>query len=323
MSGVKQPTGSFSGSSTNPTLAADGERSGGAARPASRKRRAGPPKTSDSIAVPPPAAWFQNGFQRFLERYLRRHFHAIAIAREGHPRDQFAALSRQTGETNPLQDPDLPMLVYSNHPGWWDPLIAQFANHRLFMPRQFYAPIDAEALQQYRVFEKLGFFGVEPHTSRGAASFLRVTSELFQRPHTALWMTPEGRFADPRDHEAELMPGLAHVCTRLTSGWIVPMALEYVFWEERLPECLMKVGECVSLKEYPDRDKAAWAADLQHRLRQVQSQLSRLAIARRSEPFENLLQGKQGARGVYDMARRVKSLVTGRRFQAAHGDQFR
>jgi len=299
MSGVNRPTDSLS----NPSVRQ--------------------PRSAETSVVPPPAAWFQDGFHRFLQRYLRRHFHAIAIASDGHPQKQFEQLSERTGERNPLQDPELPMLVYSNHPGWWDPLIAQYANRHLFSPRQFYAPIDAEALQQYRVFEKLGFFGVDPQTSRGAASFLRVTNELFRRPQTALWMTPEGRFADPRDHAAELMPGLAHLCSRLSAGWVVPIALEYVFWEERLPECLLQIGECVSLKEFPERGKAEWAVDLQGRLRETQTKLSRLAMARSSEPFENLLQGKQGVRGVYDFARRVKSLVTGRRFQAAHGDNFR
>ncbi|EMI42298.1 lysophospholipid acyltransferase family protein [Rhodopirellula sp. SWK7] len=259
--------------------------------------------------IKPPADWFQNGFHRFLETYLKRHFHAIAF--------------EQTELPPVIADaPDVPVIVYCNHPSWWDPLLAHFINRHLFKPRQLYAPIDAAALQKYKVFEKLGFFGVEMHSNRGAAAFLKTTAELFRRPATALWLTPEGRFADPRDHDAELMPGLAHLCTRTREALVVPLSLEYVFWEERLPECLFRFGDCVALSEFPGRTKADWADDLATRLRENQTLLAERVIARSSEPFHNLLRGKQGASGIYDWGRRLKSWMKLRRFDASHGDQF-
>ncbi|EMI57184.1 lysophospholipid acyltransferase family protein [Rhodopirellula sallentina] len=259
--------------------------------------------------IAPPAKWFQNGFHRFLDTYLKRHFHAIAYENTPLP-------------TEISGNPDLPVIVYCNHPSWWDPLLAHFINQRLFHPRQLYAPIDAEALQKYKVFEKLGFFGVELHSASGAAAFLQTTAELFRRPATALWLTPEGRFADPRDHDAELMPGLAHLCAKAKEALVVPMSLEYVFWEERLPECLIRFGEAVSLAEFPDRSKSQWGEDLTRRLRENQTHLAARVIARSSEPFHNLLRGKQGVSGVYDWSRRVKSWLTLRRFDASHGHQF-
>ncbi|MEM6978405.1 MAG: lysophospholipid acyltransferase family protein [Planctomycetota bacterium] len=237
-------------------------------------------------------------------------------------RFQFEETSRRTGEASPLTEPSIPLLVYSNHPSWWEPLTAHYVNRKLFAPKQFYAPIDADALQKYKVFERLGFFGVHADSAKGGTEFLRTTKTIFQRDHSALWVTPEGRFADVRDHEAELMPGLAHLCAHRKSAWVVPAAMEYVFWEERLPEMLVHFGEIVSLTEFPDRDKSDWAIDLNQRLRDAQAKLASLAIARRSEPFENLLRGKQGASGIYDWSRRVKSVFSGRKFEAAHGNHF-
>ena len=52
---------------------------------------------------------------------------------------------------------DAPLIIYANHPSWWDPMIAQFLNRKLCPDRQFYAPIDAKALEHYRVLGKLGF----------------------------------------------------------------------------------------------------------------------------------------------------------------------
>lgn len=267
--------------------------------------------TTRSDVVAKPAAWFQNGFHRFLETYLKRHFHAIAVETDSIPSDEFVP-----------GDPSTPIIVYCNHPSWWDPLLAHFINAQCFAPRQIYAPIDASALEQYKVFGKLGFFGVDLNSSRGAASFLRTTAELFKRESSALWLTPEGRFADARDHEAELMPGLAHLCSRADSAVVVPLSLEYVFWEERLPECLFRFGEVVNVSDFASRTKPEWSDDLNERLRANQAALAELSIARSSEPFTNLLRGQQGARGLYDWSRRIKAFMTGAQFRAAHGENF-
>ena len=97
---------------------------------------------SKTTSVPHVAGWFQNGFHRFLRRYLKRHFHTIAIDRDS--------------RSSLIVDDDQPLIVYGNHPSWWDPLIAHFLNRSLFPNRQFYAPIDADALEQYKVFANLG-----------------------------------------------------------------------------------------------------------------------------------------------------------------------
>ncbi len=264
-----------------------------------------------SELAPAPPAWFQNGFHRFLESYLKRHFYAIAVERVG----------AQTWE-GMEQDENIPVIVYCNHPSWWDPMIAHFINKRLMSPRQLYAPIEASALEKYKVLARLGFFGVDLTSNRGAADFLNTTAALLSRRATALWLTPEGRFADARDHEAQLMPGLAHLCSKLDRGFVLPLALEYVFWDERLPVCLLRLGSVVSLDEHPSQAKAQWADELALRLRENQAQLAALAIAREAEAFENLLPGQQGASGAYDLARRLRSWLSLKKFDAAHGDKF-
>ncbi len=150
---------------------------------------------------------------RFLRPFIRRHFHAIAIERQSRCEDSL--------------DKTAPLIVYGNHPSWWDPLVAHFLNQTLFPDRQFYAPIDQEALEQYRVLGKLGFYGVRLNTTSGAAAFLKQSMAILGHGGTAIWITPEGQFADARDHSAELMPGLAHLCTRMNDGWALPLALEY------------------------------------------------------------------------------------------------
>ncbi|TWU46261.1 hypothetical protein Poly51_56570 [Rubripirellula tenax] len=262
--------------------------------------------SSDGVPVVP--GWFQDGFHRFLKPYLGRHFHAVAV-----DRDSRSGASVCNGE---------PLVVFGNHPSWWDPLVAHYLNRTLFPERQFFAPIDASALAQYKVFGKLGFYGVELNHASGAAAFLKTSKRILDTPNTAIWMTPEGRFCDARDDTAPLMPGLAHLCSKRSGGWALPLALEYVFWDERLPVCMARLGEPIRIGDHVGIDKAAWNELLTAALRENQSRLSQSSIIRSSEPFDNVLSGRRGAGGTYDFFRRIKSWATGKRFRAQHGNQF-
>lgn len=263
------------------------------------------PKKHDVPHVP---GWFQDGFHGFLKPFLGRHFHAIGIHADSLPHTKV--------------DPDQPLLIYGNHPSWWDPLIAHFLNRRLFSGRQFYAPIDAEALEQYRVFGKLGFYGVRLNSSSGAAAFLKQSTAILAKPGTAIWLTPEGRFSDVRDHSAELMPGLAHLCHRMERGLVIPLALEYVFWNERLPVCLARLGDPICIEQNRELTKADWNRRVTTALRETQTELSQCAMQRSADSFENLIRGRAGAGGFYDFFRRLKSWSRLKRFRPQHGNQF-
>ncbi|TWU42460.1 lysophospholipid acyltransferase family protein [Novipirellula artificiosorum] len=265
--------------------------------------------------TPPPhtqpphvSAWLQRGFLRHVRRMLRSQFHSIAIARE----ERF---DKQIPSSEPL-------IVYGNHPSWWDPLLAHFLNHELFPARQFYAPIDASALAQYRVFGKLGFFAVSLDSASGASAFLKQSRAIVMSENSSLWLTPEGRFVDVRDSQVPLRPGLAHLCSRLDRGWVMPMCMEYVFWEERLPECLCKMGEPFRIPLREPFTKDQWNDRLHGRLRETQQALAALVIARQAEQFECLLAGRKGGGAMYDLFRRVRSLTSGQRYRPSHGTKF-
>ena len=284
---------------------------------------------------PVPPQWFQDGFHRFLRPYLRRHFHSLAVVRPEGKEDfnPHAAAERSDSGLIPggLPDPSVPLIVYANHPSWWDPLIAHYINAQLLGPRQFYAPIDADALQRYAVFKRLGFFGVRLRDRRGAADFLHVTREILRRPATALWITPEGRFTDVRDRDAALQPGIAHLATAIARqairggpparAMVLPIALEYPFWQERLPECLAMIGRPFDTAQHADWSKSDWTGALWSRLRQTQAELAAVAIGRRSEPFVNLLRGKSGT-GVLEPFRRLSAWWRGQPYRPAHGRAF-
>jgi 1-acyl-sn-glycerol-3-phosphate acyltransferase len=140
------------------------------------------------------------------------------------------------------------LIIYGNHSSWWDPMVMMLLGAKLMRQRQHYAPIDAESLKTYRILKYLGLFGVEMKTARGATRFLRTGHAILERSGV-LWVTPQGRFADVRERPLAFKPGLAALAARARSGCIVlPLAAEYVFWNERQPEALLRFGDPVRVE---------------------------------------------------------------------------
>lgn len=246
-----------------------------------------------------PSPRLVNWFGVYLRRYLRRHFHAIRIANSG-------ALARHRG----------PLIVYINHASWWDPLTCMLLARTVFPAHQHYGPMDAEALARYPLLQRLGLFPVERGTPRGAAQFLRASTSILRRKNTVLWLTPQGAFCDARTRPVVFRPGLAGLLKRCPDATAVALAIEYTFWDERLPEILMKVGEDRRL------DGAISPEELQqslcNQLADAQDHLAALALNRNAGAFENLLSGSAGVGMIYDTGRRLSSWMHGRRFQAEH-----
>jgi 1-acyl-sn-glycerol-3-phosphate acyltransferase len=245
-------------------------------------------------------------FGRYCESYLSRNFHAVRLSRSQRP--------------DPAAMHGKPMVVYFNHPSWWDPLICLQLAAQCFPERRHYGPIDANALGKYRFFEKLGFFGVEPGTARGARRFLTVSQEILGRPDTALWIAAEGRFTDPRERPVRLRSGIGYLASKVRNAMLLPLAIEYPFWEERYPEALVRFGEEVSTGD-ADLGAGDWTPILESHLESALESLATESLSRDASRFEVMLGGKAGVGGVYDAWRRLKARFTGERFRPEHGDE--
>ncbi len=264
-------------------------------------------------------------FLWFVKGYLNKHFHAIAI-------------NRQSLQAINISDSDA-LVVYANHASWWDPLTAIYLSQSLFPHFAMYAPIDADALAKYRMFGRMGFFGVEQQSLRGASDFLKVANEILRRPAASLWLTPEGRFADVRDQSAELMPGLAHLAWKLASRqqpesdfvgprtatvrvWFLPVAVEYTFWEERHPELLVWFGQPIDVAQLTRLSKPDIALDLTNRLRAAQRELAQASMARDVSPFDVIGSGRGGTFFIYDWWHKLTAKLSGRQRSKNHGQKF-
>ena len=259
------------------------------------------------------------GFQRFNRWYLRKHFHVVAVDR--------SELIPATYNCNDS------LVVFANHASWWDPLIALYLCEQVFPGFRLYAPIDAEAFKQYRIFGQMGFFPVEQNSLAGATGFLKIARRILQQPAASVWITPEGRFVDVRDTSASLMPGLAHLAAGQHSlpndaaghdaaghTWFVPAAVEYTFWEERLPELLVRLGK--PMLANGAKSKQQWQSELTDGLRQAQQKLATAAIERDTSGFEVLLRNRSGTFFLYDWWRSLTTKRKSARQGLNHSDKF-
>ena len=258
----------------------------------------------------PPFSHGLNGwFMFYVRRFLRRHFHAV----------------RLLGGTQDATDhPDIgdeAVIFYTNHPSWWDPLVFLTLGELLYPRRMSYGPIDATALGKYRFMERIGFIGIEPGTWRGSARFLRMARAAAARRDVIFWITAQGEFVDPRDRPVAIRPGVAHALEDRTTGLIVPLAVEYPFWTERLPEALAAFGPALSIAAAPGRSTEEWERVLAAALEATQDRLAAAARSRDPGAFRTLLSGRVGVGGVYDLVRRIGAWLRGERFDASHGGE--
>jgi hypothetical protein len=124
---------------------------------------------------------------------VARHFHAVRVSKAG-----------------PV--PELPrrlVVVVLNHPSWWDPLVGLILTEALPAWRVHFAPIESRGLAQYRFLERLGFFGIDVGRVEGGLGFLRTSLAILAFAESALWITAQGEFVDPRARPAALKAGSA------------------------------------------------------------------------------------------------------------------
>lgn len=240
--------------------------------------------------------WF---FRGIVHGYFRRHFTAVRLSR--------------ASILNRLEDRRL--IIYANHGSWWDPMVSVLLGQKLMPHRSHYAPMDAVSLKRYGILKHIGIFGVDLHSPRGAARFIRGSLKVIA-DCGVLWVTPQGRFADARERPLEFKPGMAALAAKIPGGVTVqPVAIEYVFWNERLPEVLLHFGR-------PLRVAGETAAELQPRLEaallETMEELKGMALARSGEAFTVLRRGRVGTGGLYALGQRARAFVRGRAFQPEH-----
>lgn len=246
---------------------------------------------------------FSKGFVRYLRWYLGRHFHNVLVSIEGLP--HVAA--------------NIPIIIYSNHPSWWDPMLFLAIGGVLFPERRSFGPMESQSLKRYAMLEHLGAFGVDLDSARGGVEFMLQAQRVLAAPSSILWLTAQGAFTDVRQRPVTLRKGLAYLTRKVKDVVVLPLAIEYPFWNESRPEALCRFGapidfgvdqKLLSIDELSEGFEIALTRTMDH--------LAHDSVQRDPTLFTPLLEGSSGVGGIYDGWRRWRSWLRGERFDAAH-----
>ena len=219
---------------------------------------------------------------------------------------------------------DRPLIIYGNHPSWWDPVLYLLLADRRFRGRPGFGPMEEAALGRYNFFRRLGIFGIDKTGAGGARRFLSVARHVLGHPggpagRLMIWVTAEGNFTDPRVRPVRLRPGIAHLAALLPEAVLVPLAIEYVFWNARRPELLVRFG--TPLAPATGLRPADWTLRLEAALGETMDRLSVDAQARDPEKFDRLPLGVLGFHGLRAAWRRLTHRLSGRPLVASHGEK--
>ncbi len=260
-------------------------------------------KQRQPAQLPPSWRWLLLLFSIIGRRRLRKNFRAVRMMNVERLRNLPAG----------------PVIIYLNHPSWWDPIVCAEIARRLLPGRKHRAPISEASLKEYRFFRKMGMFPVEQESPRGAVQFLRAAGSVLAA-NGVLWITAQGHFTDARVRPLELKGGLGKLVQRSSSLTIVSLAVEYTFWNQRLPEVLLAVGSPMQVDSGAEHSAQEWTALLEERLQETQDQLRNASLSRDATVFYTLLQGRRGTSGPYSWWQRARARLRGETYQPDHLD---
>ena len=252
-------------------------------------------------ALPRVSPTLMRWFAAYSRRFVGRRFHALRILKSAMP----------------LRDCARPLVIYLNHSAWWDPLVCLLLAREFFPNRLSFAPIDAAMLERYGIFRRLGFFGIEPRSASGARAFLRSARAVLASSAHALWVTPQGRFMDPRERPLRLEDGLGRLAAREPNAVFIPLAIEYSFWTEPRPEILAAFGEPIVAGEMAV-PAGEWTRVFSDALEGAQDELAMRSCRRDPRDWDTLTRGKTGIGAIYDGWRRLRARLRGETFAAEH-----
>lgn len=254
---------------------------------------------------------FASGFGWYARRLLRKQFHAVRVAKletasdEGTPEPAGGVL----GGADPLAQLDAyagPVMVLVHHVSWWDPLVGLMLHQRFTPARQPSGPMDIAQLRNFRFFSRLGAFGIAPDDPASLGAMLTYVQGVFEtNPRTSLWITPQGRFTDPRA-PLVVRPGAAAIATKTPHLRVVSVAVEYAFWLDQRPEVFVRFMPVPAPVAGSEASRGNWQRTIITAMGANAAALAAAVITRDPNAFTTILGGGMARTNpIYDVCKRL------------------
>ena len=196
---------------------------------------------------------------------------------------------------------DLPILIYANHPSWWDGYMAFLLADEHWRCAGYLMMEEAQ-LARYGFFRYCGVFSVDRHDPREAIRSVAYAATLLKhQPGRVLWIFPQGEITPNDRRPLATYSGAAHIAKRAASVRCIPMALRFEFLGEQRPEALIRLGP--SHVVAGDVDVKALHREMDQRLLAEVDQLRDDTINGVTTSYRTILQGRASVNVVWDRVR--------------------
>lgn len=247
-----------------------------------------------------PSPLLKRWFRWYNRRFIAKNFFRVHIA------PPFPVLERRPG---------VPLVILLSHSSWWDVLIGFFLSD-LWELSPAYGVMDDLQLRRYRMFSRLGLYGLDRSSRAGLSAFVRYSERLLKNTQAAVWICPQGDIVSNRRRPLAFFNGVGHVAKRLERADLLCVAVDYELRGERRPEAFVSVSRVMRADGVSSADAMTRACE-----REMQSLLDGLQSRMLEDPggFRTLIEGSTAVNPAYDGARWLLAAVRGRRFVRAHG----
>ena len=110
-------------------------------------------------------------------------------------------------------------------------------------------------MQEHGLFKRIGAFSVNLENPRSAVRSLRYAIESMKRPHSSLFIYPEGKIVPFSTKKPDFKKGLGWIVRQCPDVDVVPIGIYIDHAKSDKPELFLKIGNALEFYASDDNDK--------------------------------------------------------------------
>ncbi len=181
-------------------------------------------KKSETEFIPAQESrWFIFLFDLYMRSLFRRRFKNIWVDKGYQPSTKSKTI------------------YYLNHTSWWDGLIPLLLNRKLFH-QNARAMMEDKQMREHGLFKRIGAFSVNLENPRSAVRSLRYAVDSMKRPHSSLFIYPEGKIVPFSTDKPDFKKGLGWIASQCPDVDVLPIGIYFDHSKSDKPELFLKIG---------------------------------------------------------------------------------
>lgn len=192
-------------------------------------------KTEYEFIAARESRWFITVFDGYVRNLFWRRFHQVWVKQQYYPSNFSKSI------------------YYLNHTSWWDGLVPFLLNQKLFR-QNARAMMEDRQMKQHTFFKKIGAFSVNLESSRNTLTSLRYAVESMERPHSSLFIYPEGKIVPFSTKKPDFKKGLAWIASKCPDADFVPVGIYIHTAASDKPELFLQIGNAVDIQAEKNHD---------------------------------------------------------------------